>query len=88
MTCKTLITAFVSIFAASSALASQAPAGDGAPQAPETALYCMKVEAVTGNDIRNLASHLAAGPATVSEVGAGAQSADWQNMMASVPRAA
>jgi predicted Zn-dependent peptidase len=54
----------------------------------EPAELIEKVEAVTGNDIRNLASHLAAGPATVSEVGAGAQSADWQNMMASVPRAA
>lgn len=54
MTCKTLITAFGSIFAASSALASQAPAGDGAPQAPETALYCMKVEAVTGTRLETV----------------------------------
>ena len=47
-----------------------------------------KVEAVTGNDIRNLSARLLAGAATGSEVGTGARSADWQKMMASVQQTA
>ena len=47
----------------------------------EPAELIERVEAVTGDDIRTLACRIVTGPATVSEVGAGAQSADWQALL-------
>ena len=44
MACKELFLAFALMAPATTALASQQPSGEGAPPAPETALYCLKME--------------------------------------------
>ena len=51
MTFKTLIVALGGMLATSPALASQALVPEGAPPAPETALYCLKMEPITGTRI-------------------------------------
>ena len=47
-----------------------------------------KVEAVTGEDIRRLAAGIFSSAATVTEVGAGAQSAQWRKLMSTLREAA
>lgn len=54
MACKELVLAFALIVPATSALASQAPSGEGAPPAPESARYCLRIEAVTGTRLEEV----------------------------------
>ena len=53
MACKLLFLAFALMAPATAALASQA-ATDGAPPAPESALYCLRIEAVTGTRLEEV----------------------------------
>lgn len=54
MACKELFLAFALMGPATTALASQQPSGEGAPPAPETALYCLKMEPITGTRIGSI----------------------------------
>ena len=54
MTCKELFLAFAIVAPASAGLASQMPAGEAAPPAPESALFCLRIEAVTGTRLEDV----------------------------------
>jgi hypothetical protein len=53
MACKELFLAFALMTPATVALASQAPS-EGAPPAPDSALYCLKMEPITGTRIGSI----------------------------------
>ncbi len=54
MACKELFLAFVMLVPATSASASQGTVEQGAPPAPESALYCLRIEAVTGTRLEEV----------------------------------
>lgn len=54
MACKELVLAFAFIAPASAGLASQMPRREGAPPAPDSALYCLRIEAVTGTRLEEV----------------------------------
>lgn len=54
MACKELFLAFALIAPATAAFASQMPSGEGAPPAPDSALYCLRIEAVTGTRLEEV----------------------------------
>jgi hypothetical protein len=53
MACKELFLAFAIVAPATAGLASQMPR-EGAPPAPESALYCLRIEAVTGTRLEEV----------------------------------
>lgn len=54
MACKELFLAFALGVPAASVWASQGPSREGAPPAPESALYCLRIEAVTGTRLEEV----------------------------------
>ena len=54
MACKELFFALVMVTPAAVASASQAPGREAAPPASESALYCLRIEAVTGTRLEEI----------------------------------